>query len=241
LTPGFSGRVVAVHVNAGQNVTPDQLLVTVHQPTLALQLQNARQTLVFLRAQAVAAPSTSLPVQIAEHAAKVRELEAVLNTSTTIRSPGHIRLLELNVTADDLIRDDDVIAIYEQSATGSLYLEAFVPVMEGKEIRPGALVQVMPNAIRQENAGYVRGTVRSVSEFPVSPENLKATLRNEDLAKLLTAHGNYTKVTIDLPSNGSGKYEWSVKSHPPVELTPGTICQIRIVTARIHPYRFILP
>ncbi len=241
LTPGFSGRVTAVHASAGETVTPNQLLLTVHQPGLMLQLQNARQILAFLQAQALTRSSDTLQVQLAEQAAKVRELEAVLNTSTTLRSPGHIRLLELNVTADDLIQDDDVIAIYERAATGDLYLEAFVPVVEGKEIRPGAMVQVIPNAIRQENAGYIQGTVRWVSEFPASPENLKATLRNEDLVSLLTAHGSYTKVTIDLPSVGNGMYKWSVKNHPPVSLSPGTICQIRIVTDRVPPYRFVLP
>jgi len=115
----------------------------------------------------------------------------------------------------------------------------YIPVSKGKRVETGQTIQLAPNGVDTSQSGSLLGTVRSVSQYPVSVQAMQKTLGNEQLAQwiLQSQQSSLVEVNFDLvrdPGSESG-YLWtsSVGEHKPI--TAGSFCTGSIIIERRPP------
>jgi multidrug resistance efflux pump len=124
-------------------------------------------------------------------------------------------------------------------------LEAFVFVSgeDGKQLKKGMNVQVAPSTVKAEQYGYIRGKVISVSQFPVTEDEMFLLLENQSLVDALRTENAQLRVDVKLqkdPSTPSG-FGWSSSQGPPFEITRGTLCTANFVLGEERPLDLVLP
>ena len=115
----------------------------------------------------------------------------------------------------------------------------YVPVEKGKRIRPGMTVQLAPNGVDVSQTGSLLGTVRSVSQYPITMQAMQKRLGNDQLAQWIVQaqQSSVMEVTFDLVKDETSEsgYLWtsSVGTHKPV--TAGSFCKGSIIIERKPP------
>lgn len=85
-------------------------------------------------------------------------------------------------------------------AEGVLYL----PLEKGKQVRVGQTVHLAPNGVDVSQTGSLLGTVSSVSQYPVSLQDIQKGLESEQLARWIfqTQQGAVMEVRFDRDHQG---------------------------------------
>ena len=115
----------------------------------------------------------------------------------------------------------------------------YVPVEKGKRIQTGMTIQLAPNGVDVSQSGSLLGTVRSVSQYPVTMQAMQKRLGNDQLAQWIiqAQQSSVMEVTFDLvkDENSESGYLWtsSVGTHKPV--TAGSFCKGSIIIERKPP------
>lgn len=163
-------------------------------------------------------------------------------TETELRSPFTGTVLEVLVEKGTFLKPQVTMARLE--LTGQpLQAVIFVPLAEGKRLRPGLKAQLSLSSVPPEEHGYLLGTVSKISPFPVSSENLLLTLKNRELVQALLNSGPVLMVEINLeadPTSFSG-FKWSSQNGPHTLLSSGTLCQANLVLGQQRPISLVLP
>jgi hypothetical protein len=129
---------------------------------------------------------------------------------------------------------------------GNKPLQAFVFIAgeQGKQLKKGMSVRVLPSTVKAEEFGYMLGEVTSVSKFPLTEDEMFLLLENQSLLdQLSTGTGDQHRVDVKLlkdPSTPSG-FKWSSSQGPPFAITRGTLCTANFVLGREHPINLVLP
>ena len=114
----------------------------------------------------------------------------------------------------------------------------FVSINEGKEIRKGIRVEIEPSTVNVEEYGAILGTVKEVSLFAVSREDISKLIQNENLVNyLMQGEVAVMQLTIEPlldPTTVSG-YKWTSKKGAPFQITTGTVCRIVAIANRTSP------
>lgn len=169
-------------------------------------------------------------------------IASVVAATAQVTSTVEGRVIEVKRAAGDRVRTGEVIAIVEPpSATYEPVV--YVPSATGKLIQPGMEAQISPSTVKREEYGFMKGVVKSVSEYPVTPEGVMAVVANQSLANELLEGGAKLEVRASLipnPSTPSG-YEWSSSSGPPFKVQSGTRVTLSVVVERRAPITFVLP
>lgn len=115
----------------------------------------------------------------------------------------------------------------------------YIPVDKGKRVEKGQTIQLAPNGVDVSQTGSLLGTVRSVSQYPVTTQYMQRVLGNEQLAQWIISsqQSSVMEVNFDLvrdPGSESG-YLWtsSVGEHKPI--TAGSFCKGSIIIERQPP------
>lgn len=170
------------------------------------------------------------------------ELAGELTRNSRVVSPIEGRVLEMKVSAGSVLTvGTPVISIEDEGA--KLEAVIYIPAGEGKNVRPGMQVHLVPKTVRREEFGTMLGSVVNVSDFPMTPQGMAAVLHNESLVSFFAHDGAPYAVTVNLendPTTASG-YRWAVGSGPDIRLTSGTLAQAEITTRNRRPLDLVLP
>ena len=163
------------------------------------------------------------------------------NGAHVVASPITGRVLEVRVQVGQVIGAGTVVARLEPTA-GPLTAVAYVAPLEGKSVRPGMRVELLPANVKAEASGYLLGTVRAVSAFPATQEAMLARLGAKELVDRFAAGGPPYEVEIDLHPHPeiAGTYRWSSPRQPPL-VDSGTLCGVRIVVRTQRPIDLVIP
>ncbi len=191
--------------------------------------------------QASEAAASTRRNAIADAERKLKTLEGQLVSSSFIRSTHAGRVIEMTITRGELVAPQTRVVSLEPldaKLTGILY----IPSGEGKKAGADMEVRVSPSTVKAEEFGFMKGTVRSVSTYPATPDGIMRTLRNEALVKELTGGSAPLEVVVDLTEadNASG-YQWSSPQGPPVGVYGGTMCTGSIIIDRRRPISYVIP
>ena len=116
----------------------------------------------------------------------------------------------------------------------------YVPVEKGKRIEPGMTLQLAPNGTDTLQNGSLLGVVRTVSDYPVTSEDVQKTLGNTQMAQwFFQKQGGsaLVEVTFDLvrdPNSPSG-YLWTSVIGEHRVVTAGSFCTGSIIIERKPP------
>jgi HlyD family secretion protein len=130
-----------------------------------------------------------------------------------------------------------------QPDVSELEVLAYVPSVKVKDIQNNMEAQISPSTVRREEYGFLRGRVQSVADYPATPAALMRSFQNESLVQALTGSGPITELRVELEPDPQtqSKYRWSSPAGPPVTLTSGTICSVRIITRSQRPISLVIP
>jgi HlyD family secretion protein len=180
--------------------------------------------------------------QIEELRRRLRDLESTLETKSRIVSPYQGKVLELSADPGNVVTQGSRVLTLE-AETEALEAVLYVPAGQGKRVLKDMTVRISPSTVRVEEYGFMLGEVKSVSEFPVTPEGVQRVLRNDNLVRNLTAEAPPIEVVAKLledPNTTSG-YKWSSSSGPPSGVFSGTLCQAKIVVQQRRPISYVFP
>jgi HlyD family secretion protein len=183
-----------------------------------------------------------LSLKIKDEEYQVNKLKQKLYSSTEIRSPVTGIVTSLQKTTGDYATGGDPIATIvaeRKKMDGIIY----IPPEQGKRVKVRMKALVSPTIVKKEEFGSIKACVVSVSDFPITPQSLKAVLQNDTLVKEFSQNGPPIAVRVNLvtdPSTYSG-LAWTSSQGPEQHITPGTLTEGRIVVRKQAPISLIIP
>lgn len=159
-----------------------------------------------------------------------------------VTSPVSGRVLEVLTSPGHVLDIGDAVLSLE-GTSDSVVAMVYVDDGPGKQIEPGMEVQVSPSIVDKAQYGYIRGTVVSVSEYPVTKLGLMQLLENEPLVDRILDDGPVLQVQVELktnPATPSG-FQWSSPEGPPYEISHGTLAEATIVINTQRPVQYVVP
>ena len=204
--------------------------------SLRVQVSNLMST---IRRSSSRPGRASLP-QVAkeDYERATRTAASVTNVKSTVEG----RVVEVKKRAGDRVTAGEAIAVVEPP---SAMLEPLVYVNAslGKRIKPGMEAQISPSTVRKEEYGFLVGKIRTVGEYPVTPQAVRSAVANEALANQLLGESSKIEVWASLMSNPAtpSGYTWSSSSGPPFKIDGGTQIIVSVVVDRRPPISYIIP
>ena len=184
------------------------------------------------------------PRQRAVDAAKL-ELEQTLHTVaevTRINASVEGRVVEVKKSVGDRVRNGEVVAIVEPPSS-TLEPVVYVNSSSGKRIKPGMEAQISPSTVKREEYGFMKGTVRSVGEYPVTPDAAMSVIANTALVQELLGSSAKLEMRAALmpDSKAPSGFAWSSSVGPPFKVDTGTRVTVSVVVDRKRPISYVLP
>jgi hypothetical protein len=129
-----------------------------------------------------------------------------------------------------------------QTQTQRSMLIAFIDNAGQRYLQEGMGAQVWPENEKRDEIGYVKGRVARIDHYPVSANEVRQTLKNEELAARVLSSGEMMyQVHIELlpsPDNPS-EYYWSFGEPEDVNMNVGTYCSVLSEVKRRSMFRYL--
>lgn len=181
-------------------------------------------------------------LKITDEQHKLEDLKTQWVVSGQIVSPinGFVTQIQKSI-GDSVKAGDSVISIANPGA--NMVAEIYMSPKDGKRVKPGMKGLVSPSIIQKEEYGSIKGTVQTVSEYPVTEDTMMAVLKNADLVKQFSKDGAPISIRILLikdPKTKSG-FAWSSSKGPNQTITPGTLATATVEVRKERPVSLIIP
>ncbi|MBR6423457.1 MAG: hypothetical protein IKS47_02075 [Bacteroidales bacterium] len=121
-------------------------------------------------------------------------------------------------------------------------LIAFIDNDGQRDLRVGMPAQVWPANEKRDEIGYVKGRVTRIDRYPVSSEEVRQTLKSEELVRRLLASGEVMyRVHIELLSSPDdpAQYDWSFGVPEDISMEVGTYCSVLSETKRRSMFQYL--
>jgi HlyD family secretion protein len=169
-------------------------------------------------------------------------LKQELELTSKVTSPYAGQVIEVSALPGSLVAvGANILTV--QPDVEQLELVGFVSAAHAKEVKRDMDVEVVPSSVKVEEYGFIRGKVESIAEFPSTESALMLLFQNSALVQTVAKSGSVHEVHVRLlprDTTPSG-FEWSSKDGAPIKLTPGTTCEISIVTREQAPVTMVFP
>lgn len=153
-----------------------------------------------------------------------------------IRTPRGGKVISIPHKVGDNVNANEPLVTISHGDENQLEALIYLNPLEGKEVKVGMKVYMIPTHLEKEHVGYIQGEVIAVSPYPETVRSLMSTLQNEELVKKFTESSPPISARIALTKE-KGK-------NTPIELTnlsPGTWIYGRVVVERRSPFAIIIP
>lgn len=178
-------------------------------------------------------------------ARKVTRMEGQLADESVARSLHSGRVVELKVNRGDVVTAGASLAVLvpEEQAIEPDFGVLYVSPVDGKRIKVGMDVELVPSSVRREQYGFVRGTVEFVSAVPSTQESMNRVLKNQQLVTRLSGAGAPFEVKVGFVKNSTNPsgLEWSSSTGPPSKLSSGTLFKGDVVVERVPLLALLAP
>jgi len=175
---------------------------------------------------------------------EIARLEAALQEETRIVAEHRGRILEIRAAVGEFLSAGDRVGSMEVTErTSPLVGLIYFTVRDGKRLHPDMSIQVTPDTVERERFGSIRGTIDSVSAFPVTMAEVENVVGNRAVAEALVGGGYLMQVFAELerdPGTTSG-FRWTSAGGPEMSFSAGTTATARSPVERRAPVTFVLP
>lgn len=232
ISSAANGRLGELRVKVGDRVHRGQVVATIEQPELEAQIARMNRELKTVMSRA----------EMAKMVATINELQDKLKRDSQVISPvdGIVADQIVNGAGDILTPGMPLLNVrIDNGSRGEIMVLLYVPVLEGKKIRQGMMVQIAPGSVDASEYGTLVGQVRSVSNYPLLGESMTNWTGNKELTAwiLKQTGGAAMEVKVDLikDHDTATGYLWSSIHGAPEAITPGTACTGSIIVKRQAP------
>ena len=169
-------------------------------------------------------------------------IAGTLNQNTQVVSPIEGRVLEIKVSAGSVLAVGTPVIAIESEGT-KLEALVYIPTERGKSVKPGMQVRIEPSTVKREEFGTMVGTVMTVSDFPITPQGMAATIHNDTLAIRFSHDGApyAARVSLEQDAGTVSGYRWAVGNGPSIRLSSGTLVRAEVTTRRQRPLDLVVP
>jgi HlyD family secretion protein len=187
----------------------------------------------------------TIRLSIADLEQNIQKMQRDLMNNSDIVASASGRVLEMHVKKGSIVQAGSIICTIgeEREQTDALEAVVYVPVDQGKRIKPGMEVNISPTTVKKEEYGFMLGNVVSVSQFPASAQGMMLTLGNSELVQQLSGEGAPIEVRVELIMDGNTEsgYKWSTPNGPPLVVDDGTFCIGEVKVAKKRPVSMVIP
>ena len=129
------------------------------------------------------------------------------------------------------------------SAGDDQIVVCYVPVTEGKKIKPGMQVVIYPTTVSRQEYGHMEGTVTAVAEYVTSREEIQSQLGDATLTQVFTQDGPVVSVNVEIKKDEGtvSGYWWSSKKGAAVDVAEGTLVSTDTVVEEKAPITMLIP
>ena len=182
-------------------------------------------------------------VEIELKKAEIDRLKAELAVGTTVTAPIGGIVREMRVGVGDVVTAGSVVATVGQYRDGYFQVVALLKGDARKRVAVGMEAQVVPDTVKRQEYGSMKGRVVRLSDQDVSDEDVNRILHNRQLTKSLFDGHQALLAHIELmptSDNASGFQWWSGKG-PPYKIPAGTVATVDVIVERVSPITLVIP
>ncbi len=178
-------------------------------------------------------------------ARKIERLEGQHADESVARSLHSGRVVELKVNRGEVVTSGTSLAVLApvtqnpETDYGALYISP----IDGKRVKVGMDVELVPSTVRREQYGFVRGKVAFVSSVPATQESMQRVLQNQQLVQRLSGAGAPFEVKVTFLKNSANPsgLEWSSSAGPLSTLDAGTLFKGDVIVERVPLMALLFP
>lgn len=181
--------------------------------------------------------------RIATAARDLAEAEVDRAVRSEVRAQVAGRVLEVSATVGERVQPGTPLMRLASDTGAGLTAVLYVPAGEGKKIRPGMAVQVVPSTVQMARDGFILAEVVSVSEVPATREAVQHTLKNDTLVDSLLTEGPPFEVRVRLAHDAStaSGFAWSSHLGAVRAVEAGTVIAGHVVVERRRLISLVFP
>ena len=119
---------------------------------------------------------------------------------------------------------------------------AVISAEDAGKLKEGMEVQVSPSTASRDSYGYIVGEIESISQYPVSQEDVEAILHNQQLTEMILPSGVGIQVVIQLERDSATESGllWSSEKGGGAALKKGITGTAMIILKNQKPIELIL-
>lgn len=172
---------------------------------------------------------------------QIEKLQKQLDGNSVIKSPFEGRVAGVFSGPGEMVTAGSRL-INLESADEPFHVLVFIPFTEGKRVRKDMEVRISPSNVKPEEFGFIIGRVESVSSQPVTPEEVRRTLNNDQLAQKFAKDTPFrVRVTPLLDPNSPSGFKWTSATGPPIAISSSTPCSAQVIVEERKPISYVIP
>ena len=167
---------------------------------------------------------------------------------STIKAPYDGKVLQIFRNIDSKTEVNGTLMQISRANSDTLSVLAYFTAKDAASLKVGQSVRMLPNNVKANTVGQLKGTVNEISAIPISQTEASSILGSNVMADDLTSNNKNIQVKIDLiktddnPTgyewiNGCGPNEKSTNQFPRI----GIMGNVSVITGSIPPITLGLP
>jgi HlyD family secretion protein len=173
----------------------------------------------------------------------VDRLRVEMEVGSFVRSPISGVIREIRLGRGSVAAAGAVVSTVGTDQQGYFQVMALLTGNTRKRAAPGMQAEIVPDTIKKEEYGSMKGRVTAVSDEDVSVEHVEQIFHNDQLTQSLFGGEPALLASVELvptKDNRSG-FEWRSGNGPPYKITAGSVATVDIIVERVRPITLIIP
>ena len=130
-----------------------------------------------------------IAIKLSDEVRGLQDLQTRQDTTKIVKSPMSAKVISVHHKVRDNVPANEPLVTLSQGDETQLEALVYLNPLEGKEVKVGMKVYMIPTHLEKEHVGYIEGEVTHVSTYPETVRSLMSTLQNEELVKKFGAPG----------------------------------------------------
>ncbi len=175
--------------------------------------------------------------------AGVDRLRVEMEVGSFVRSPISGIIREIRLGRGSVAAAGAVVGTVGPDRQSYFQVMALLRGKTRKRAAPGMEAHIVPDSIKKEEYGSMKGRVTAVSDEDVSLEHVDQIVHNDQLTRNLFGGEPALLAFVELvptKDNPSG-FEWWSGTGPPYKITAGSVATVDIIVERVRPITLVIP
>ena len=179
-----------------------------------------------------------IAIKLSDEVRGLQDLQTRQDTTKIVKSPMSAKVISVHHKVRDNVPANEPLVTLSQGDETQLEALVYLNPLEGKEVKVGMKVYMIPTHLEKEHVGYIEGEVTHVSTYPETVRSLMSTLQNEELVKKFAETSPPISARVSITKRDEKSNKTPIKLF---KLSPGTWIYGRVIVERRSPFAIIIP